>query len=174
MKKKGSSALWLTLFAVIVLVGVVGIASLNKRTPTELDGFAQCLTDQGVKLYSASWCPNCANQKAMFGNAIRFIDEKECSTAQGRDLALCQADNVTSVPTWEFADGSRLTGTQNLETLSERTGCPLTGEPFSDVEKEGVSSTEDGSSTVNIDLGDVSIGSDGAIIIDGEVQTKTE
>ncbi|RMF40028.1 MAG: tandem-95 repeat protein, partial [Planctomycetota bacterium] len=34
-------------------------------------------------------------------------------------------ENITEYPTWEFPDGTRLTGVQTLETLSQRSGVPI-------------------------------------------------
>ena len=64
-------------------------------------------------------------QKELFGKASRFLRYKECSPAQQRNFSLCANDNITGVPTWEFADGTRLQGVQSLETLATQAGCLL-------------------------------------------------
>jgi len=107
-----------------VLIAVVVIAVVNGRAPGEYDEIAQCLTDKGVREYSASWCPNCARQKEMFGNSYRFLDVKECAIrGQGSNLTLCEPDGITGVPTWERADGERLVGVQTPKALAEWSGC---------------------------------------------------
>src|SRR3990167_4440305 len=122
MSKSSSSSLWLTLGAVVVVILLIVMAIFN-RGGGNYDTFAQCLTDQGTKIYSAYWCPNCTRQKDLFGNSYRLLDDKECAVrGQNRNLTLCQNDGITSVPTWEFGDGERVSGVQPLESLAKRTG----------------------------------------------------
>ena len=95
-------------------------------TPGAYDEFAQCLADEGATFYGAFWCPNCNNQKELFGKSEKLLPYTECSTPNGQgQLQICVDANVTAYPTWEFEDGSRLVGVQTLETLSEKTGCEL-------------------------------------------------
>lgn len=117
------------MLAAVVVVLLIALAIYNKRAPSAYDGFAQCLASKEVKMYGTYWCPNCARQKEMFGNAFRFVPYKECSPQGQRSFALCANDNITGVPTWEFPDGSRLTGVQTLETLSEKSVCSLDAAP---------------------------------------------
>ncbi|MEK7186962.1 MAG: hypothetical protein AAB690_01460 [Patescibacteria group bacterium] len=118
----------LILWLVIIVVAILGIIWLA-RTPSkpgELDEFAQCLTESGAKYYGAFWCPNCKNQEAMFGRSAKLLPRIECSTPDGKSqLPVCQEAKITGYPTWDFADGTRVTGTQGLESLSEKTNCPL-------------------------------------------------
>ncbi|MBI2626570.1 MAG: hypothetical protein HYW69_03195 [Candidatus Nealsonbacteria bacterium] len=98
----------------------------NASTDATLESLAQCLTEKGAKFYGAFWCSHCKNQKEMFGDAAALLPYIECSTEDGNgQLDACKDDNVTSYPTWEFADGSRETGEVSLEKLSEKTGCQL-------------------------------------------------
>jgi thiol-disulfide isomerase/thioredoxin len=113
-------------------VGVLIVAVLIWRfvvyqtTPGQYDSFAQCLKDKGAIFYGAFWCPHCQNQKAMFGKSAKFLPYIECSTADGRgQLKVCRDKNIEGYPTWEFADGSRLSGAISLSQLAEKTGCQL-------------------------------------------------
>lgn len=115
---------------VLLIVGVIGLVFLQgERTeagPGKYDQFAQCLTDQGAKFYGAYWCPHCAAQKKMFGSSAKLLPYVECSTPNGQgQLPICMDKKIPSYPTWEFADGSRLTGEIPLETLAEKTSCAL-------------------------------------------------
>ncbi|RJQ22103.1 hypothetical protein C4580_01360 [Candidatus Woesearchaeota archaeon] len=93
---------------------------------SKLDPFAQCVTDSGATFYGAFWCPHCANQKQLFGSSIKNIDYVECSLPdRSGQTAVCNSMNITNYPTWVFADGSRVTGTQQLATLAQKTGCQL-------------------------------------------------
>ena len=121
---KKNTMTWLVV--VVIFIGGVVWLTLMPTKPGELDAFAQCITDSGAKYYGAFWCPNCKNQEAMFGRSAKLLPRIECSTPDGRgQLPVCQEANIQGYPTWEFADGARVTGTQALELLAERTNCSL-------------------------------------------------
>ena len=87
--------------------------------------FAQCLKDEGATFYGAFWCPHCKTQKALFGDAVSLLPYVECSTPDGnRQLQICINKKIEGYPTWEFADGSRLTGEQTFAQLAEKSTCP--------------------------------------------------
>lgn len=110
--------------ATIVLVALTLLTACSSAT--KYDEFATCLNEENATFYGAFWCPNCAQQKELFRASADNLDYVECSTPDGQSqTTLCQAENIQSYPTWEFADGSRVTGVQPLETLAERTGCEL-------------------------------------------------
>lgn len=91
-----------------------------------LDRFAKCLTERGVKLYTADWCSHCTDQKELFGSSLQYLDHTVC--AKGRTdpwSQVCIDAGIQGVPAWVFKDGSRAAGTQTLEALSEKAGCPL-------------------------------------------------
>lgn len=122
--KKGALIFWITIIVLIVLA--LGASFLIKTGPGNLDSFAQCLKEKGASFYGAYWCPHCQRQKAMFGSAASLLPYVECSTPDGKgQLQVCIDKKVESYPTWEFADGSRLTGEVALATLAEKTGCKL-------------------------------------------------
>jgi len=119
--------------AIIVLaaVAVSGTCITGFCSATPLDGsgngggqqspkaeLAQCLTQNGVKMYGAYWCGHCANQKALFGNAFEYVDYVECTDEQ----ATCQAAGITGYPTW-IINGQKYPGEQSLERLAELSGC---------------------------------------------------
>ena len=122
MKKK-----LIPLVIVLVVVAVpMGYWAWYMSQPGKHDAFAQCLADQGATFFGAFWCPHCQEQKAMFGKSDKLLPYEECSAPNGKDqLQVCIDKQVDSYPTWEFADGSRLLGTQTLETLAQKTGCEL-------------------------------------------------
>ena len=100
--------------------------------------FAQCLADRGAKMYSAWWCPHCLAQLRDFDTGWSAVNIKnnnklgiefpflaECTDKlSGKFTAICPHD-LRGVPTWEFADGTRAFGRQELELLSEKTQCVL-------------------------------------------------
>ncbi|MDO8520834.1 MAG: hypothetical protein Q7S52_01850 [bacterium] len=88
--------------------------------------FAQCLKDSGVIFYGAFWCPHCVKQKKLFGDAVPLLPYVECSTPDGNaQLQICKDKKIDGYPTWEFADGSRLSGERTFAELGEKSGCPV-------------------------------------------------
>lgn len=135
-----------TLISILIILAVVvfGLIFLQKKgeKPRIYDNFATCLGEAGAKFYGAFWCPHCGKQKQAFGPSQDKLPYIECSTADSRgQTEACIAAGIQSYPTWEFADGTRVTGEQSLETLAEKTGCALpTGDSSSEIIEEGVSS----------------------------------
>lgn len=122
--KWGALAFWSAILALVVTA--IGMSVIVKAGPGNLDSFAQCLKEKGAVFYGAFWCPHCRNTKQLFGSSQRLLPYVECSTPDGRNqLQVCKDKGIESYPTWEFSDGSRLTGEQSLDTLAEKTGCVL-------------------------------------------------
>ncbi len=98
------------------------LAGVLAATPAlaDLDDFARCLARKRATYYHASWCPHCAAQDRMFGHAIRYVDQVDCSAPHA-------CADIGGFPTWTFADGSRRSGVAPLSELSRRTGCALSG-----------------------------------------------
>lgn len=123
--KKLKITMWV---AIALAVAATAFVYLKYLPPPngKYDTFAQCIKASGATFYGAFWCPHCQNQKAMFGDAVKFLPYVECSTPDGAaQLQICKDASVTSYPTWVFKDGSRLTGEVPLATLAQKTGCPL-------------------------------------------------
>ena len=111
---------------VVALVLLAMSAFWYRSQPGKLDTFAQCLGEKGATFYGAFWCPHCQNQKALFGNSAKLLPYIECSTSDGKQqLQICSDAGITGYPTWEFANGERLSGEVELKVLSEKTGCEL-------------------------------------------------
>ncbi|MFA4845305.1 MAG: hypothetical protein WC654_01975 [Patescibacteria group bacterium] len=124
MKEK-TSAYYLYGAAALVVVGLIAFAVTQEAAPSPYDAFAQCLSDDGVKMYGAWWCPHCENQKDLFGNSFSAVTYIECSNANKSMNQICKDAGIEGYPTWEFADASRLGGEQSLATLAEKSGCEL-------------------------------------------------
>ena len=94
--------------------------------PGQYDTFTQCLKDKGAVFYGAFWCPHCQAQKKMFGSSVKLLPYVECSTLDGKaQLPECTEKKITGYPTWEFADGSRMSGEVPLADLAVKTACEL-------------------------------------------------
>jgi len=77
-------------------------------------------------MYGLSWCPHCADQKAMFGGAFRHVSYVECAIKGSKELAPeCKAAGVKLFPSWQFGTNPPEPGVLSLKNLSDRTGCSL-------------------------------------------------
>ncbi|MDP3874957.1 MAG: hypothetical protein Q8Q22_00335 [bacterium] len=122
MEKK--KLIWI-LVLVLVIGGMIWLI-LAPTKPGKLDAFASCIKESEATYYGAFWCPNCKNQEALFGRSAKLLPRVECSTPDGSgQLKVCQDADIKGYPTWEFANGTRESGTLSLERLSEATGCLL-------------------------------------------------
>lgn len=110
----------------ILLILFVGWLVASPAKGGQLDSFASCLQDKGVKFYGAFWCPHCQAQKALFGTSAKLLPYIECSTPDGNSQnQTCDALGIQSYPTWIFPNGARLVGEQTLADLSATTTCAL-------------------------------------------------
>jgi hypothetical protein len=118
---------WMPLIIFIILIGAAVTAIVtHKEKPGKYDEFAQCIANSGTIFYGAFWCPHCAATKALFGSSAKYLPYTECSTPDGKSqLQVCTDADVSGYPTWVFPDQSRLSGEQTLETLAQKTNCPL-------------------------------------------------
>ncbi|HLP89089.1 MAG TPA: vitamin K epoxide reductase family protein [Nostocaceae cyanobacterium] len=88
---------------------------------------ANHLVSVGAKEYVAFTCPHCHEQKLLFGKeAYKILEDKEvkveCNPNSPKaKINLCQAAQITSVPTW-IINGKTYSGLQNLEELANATG----------------------------------------------------
>lgn len=85
---------------------------------------AQCLTNKGVKMYGAYWCPHCADQKKLFGDDFKLIAYQECDDkGPGGNSKICQDQDIQGYPTWKIPGVKNLEGTQSLEDLAKAANC---------------------------------------------------
>lgn len=98
----------------------------------DLVAFAKALAAANVKFYGAAWCPHCTAQKNLFEDGAKYLPFIEVTNPDKTPNAIATANNITTYPTWVFADGSRLTGELSLSQLSTKTGIaiPQSSTPF--------------------------------------------
>ncbi len=114
------------LLAAILAAAIIAAFAIFHFSPGKYDDFAKCLSASGAKMYGASWCPHCKEQKEMFGKSWQYMEYVECSTPDGNEfLEVCQKANITQYPTWAFGDGTRHVGPLTFQEISDRAGCPL-------------------------------------------------
>jgi hypothetical protein len=125
-----SNANWArwAIYAVLIVAAFGGAYYLGIRSQHKYDRFARCLTDRGVRMYGAFWCPHCTEQKEKFGASFQYAPYVECGVkgqTSGK-TQVCQDAGIQHYPTWQFPPtGERVERVFSLEELSDRTGCTL-------------------------------------------------
>jgi uncharacterized membrane protein len=123
---------WLTRTVPVALVLIGALHWSYTRTPA--DSVAHALADHlkqsGVRFFGASWCPHCADQKRIFGDAANRLPYIECSPeGQGTPQApVCRAENIESYPTW-IINGKRYEDVLSLGQLADLTGFKAPATP---------------------------------------------
>lgn len=113
--------LTLSLFSILLLGACKG-----EPVDGQYAEVAQCLTDKGVKMYGAFWCPHCAEQKERFGDDFRYITYIECDDRDpAGDSEACRAAGVQNYPTWTFPGQEKEVGTQDPLALANKANCDI-------------------------------------------------
>ncbi|MDR7563337.1 MAG: vitamin K epoxide reductase family protein [Armatimonadota bacterium] len=103
-----------------------GYAVTGRRLAADAyaEGLAKHLARAGAVFYGAYWCPHCAEQKRLFGQAARHLPYVECDprSPEGNPRA-CEAAGVRAYPTW-IIQGRRYEGVLTLEELARLSGYP--------------------------------------------------
>lgn len=105
--------------AILVPLGAAFIYAMPAGGGTGFEGaLARHLRETGAVMYGAHWCPHCADQKALFGDAAKDIPYVECAAdaVNGRP-DLCEKAGVKVFPTWVIGT-ERREGVQSLSALA--------------------------------------------------------
>jgi len=87
-----------------------------------IEKLAKFMTGKGMVLYGAYWCPHCQDQKAMFGDALKYIDYVECDAGgPNANPDECVAQGIEGYPTWVY-QGKKYSGTKSLSDLAKIVG----------------------------------------------------
>jgi len=117
---------WGRLLALVALLSVsCGASQPQANTALSYEGqLAEHLSTTGSVMYGAYWCPHCADQKAMFGDAVDQLTYVECA-ADGDEAQpqLCSEKGIKGYPTWEIG-GQLHPGVKSLEDLATLSGFP--------------------------------------------------
>ncbi|MBX2864145.1 MAG: hypothetical protein KTR27_11355 [Leptolyngbyaceae cyanobacterium MAG.088] len=105
-------------------------ASLNQLIgPSYEFQLAEYLSNTEAKMYGAYWCPHCARQKQLFGDAARSIPYVECDPrGVNAQVNLCNTAGINAYPTWEI-NGEFYLGAQPLKQLAILSGFEVATEP---------------------------------------------
>jgi hypothetical protein len=118
----------MAVYGAVVLVAFGVSYYLGYRRQHRYDGFARCLSDRGLKMYGAWWCPHCTEQKEKFGASFEYAPYIECGVKGDlrAKAQVCQDADIKHFPTWQFPPtGERVERVFTLEELSDRSGCAL-------------------------------------------------
>jgi thiol-disulfide isomerase/thioredoxin len=87
-----------------------------------IEKLAKFLTEKGMIMYGAYWCPHCQAQKKAFGDAFQYVDYVECD-AQGPEANPdeCVAQGIEGYPTWIY-QGTKYSGEKSLSDLAKIVG----------------------------------------------------
>jgi glutaredoxin len=111
----------LLLITVVVLTACSGG---GPQPPGKYAGVAQCLTEKGVILYGAYWCPHCQAQRQDFGSDSQFITYVECDdNGPNGDRKACLDAGVSSFPTWFFPGQGNLIGRNPIFVIAKLANC---------------------------------------------------
>jgi glutaredoxin len=111
-------------FLLIVVFSVIALASCGEPQDGKYAAAAKCLTEKGVKLYGAFWCPHCQEQKALFGDDQRYLDYVECDERDPKaNVKECTARKIERFPTWFFPGQGLEIGLRTPEELAKKAGC---------------------------------------------------
>ncbi|MCA9126474.1 MAG: tandem-95 repeat protein [Planctomycetales bacterium] len=97
-----------------------GELSAEGEDANDLVAFAKALADSGTRFFGAAWCPFCTEQKQLFQDGYKYLPFIEVTNPDRTPNDVGITENITEYPTWEFPDGTRLTGVQTLATLAAR------------------------------------------------------
>lgn len=121
-KSSREKLIWAGIAAVLIFAYAVFWYYNNHR----YDQFAKCLASTQTKMYGLYWCPHCAEQKAEFGRAFKYVPYVECTIKDSHELApACKAAGVKLFPSWQFGNNPPVEGVFPMQELSDKTGCRL-------------------------------------------------
>ncbi len=116
----------LVVIIVLILLGLIGFVAKQLSQPGQYDELAMCLEDKGAMFYGAFWCSHCKDQKELFGKSAEKLPYTECSTEDGQgQIQKCKDKDISSYPTWIFANKEVVNRVMTPAELAEKTACSL-------------------------------------------------
>lgn len=106
----------LMLFAVLLaLILIFWPSSASTK-----NSLGSCLSLKKVVMYGVDTCPNCINQKNIFGKDFKNVNYVNCDFHEDE----CHKKGISVYPVWSM-DNRVLIGTQSLSALADFASCPL-------------------------------------------------
>ena len=132
------------ILAVIISVGVISIVILLSGTITndsnqliepdeevveedeDIDRLVDCLNEQGVVIFGASWCPACGQLADSFGG-YDVIDSiyVECGDGTEEEAQRCAEEAKTEYVPEIQIDGELYEGPNDPNSLASEVGCEI-------------------------------------------------
>ena len=85
-------------------------------------GLAKYLNQIGARMYGSYKCSHCNAQKALFGDAAKYVNYVECDpSGPNAQPNLCFSRGIMNYPTWEI-NGRYYEGAKSLPELSNLSG----------------------------------------------------
>ncbi len=91
--------------------------------------FAKALAQAGVRFFGADWCPICTQQKQLLKTGLRSCRFIEVTNPDRTRNSVGVSENITQYPTWEFPNGSRVTGLQTWPNYRLNLASPSRPQP---------------------------------------------
>ena len=129
-----------TLYGTLLTLGLaiatpLGMASIRARAednpaPIAVEAaesaemqFARYLTESGVEMFGAFWCPHRRHQRERFGEeAFQLIEYVECDPrGENARPQRCEEEGIRGYPTWKI-NGQLYPGDRSLEELADLSG----------------------------------------------------
>lgn len=114
MKSKETKT-FLTLIAIVIVVIIIIIYATSNQTPEAKT--AKCIGENSILIVSKT-CGHCANQKAMFGDNLKYLNMLSID----EDPSLLEKYDLPGVPGW-IINRESYVGVQSIERLKELTSC---------------------------------------------------
>ena len=107
---------------VLILVGVVLclVFLLWPSSAATKGSLGACLSSKKVIMYGVDTCPNCINQKNIFGKDFKNVNYVNCDFHEDE----CHEKGISVYPVWSM-DNRVLIGTQSLSALADFASCSL-------------------------------------------------
>ncbi len=101
------------------------VAEGEATAAVDLVAFAKALTTAGAKFYGADWNALSTDQKNLFQEGKVYLPFIEVTNPDRTVNATGTAENITTYPTWKFANGQTATGVQTLQQISTLSGVAI-------------------------------------------------
>jgi len=117
--KKKTIKTWLLILGVIALGILIILIKSKVSYDITTANIAKCIGNHS-KLYVQYGCPHCADQEAMFGNNLKYLNYTDCFQNESRQK--CIDANITHIPSWIIND-KKYEGVMSIPELQNLTGC---------------------------------------------------
>ena len=115
----------MAVIGLLFITGCAGQGTQVQNTPISASDLAKCLAANGAKVYGASSCSHCQDQKALFGEDWKLVNYIECEAPEDPNAQKdeCMRAGITAYPTWVFKDGQVKQGFASMDELAQMSEC---------------------------------------------------